>query len=235
MPPLGPIAYTPKFQHLDWVDNVDRVQAGGDHGFNLEFHNLEQEFAALYATILHADAVKQDVDTNMGQVKAQVVDIYTKLAALGTVVTAPVTLGLPPVLLPFRQTVPQWSAVLWRSQTGGGTPLGTYVERPSGTQDQAHGVVPLSLPKGVKLVQLRVLGEMTGGTAPVMTAELIEELRAPPYTPKILASTGFGAAVPVLGTPTVHPDLNLYYIIARLTAAGGATVKLRGFELVYQP
>jgi hypothetical protein len=233
MPPLTPITYTPTFQHLDWVDNVDRVQAGGDHGFNIEFHNLEKEFASLYQTILHADAVKQDIETTMGQVKTQITDIYSKLAALGTVVTAPVTLGLPPVLLPFRPLVPQWSGVLWRSQVGP-TPAGTYVERP-GTQDQAHGVLPLSLPKGVKLVQLQALGEMTGGTAPLMTVELIEELRAAPYTPTTLASVGFGAPVPIAGTPTFKPDLNLYYIIARLTAATGATVKLRGFELVYQP
>ncbi|MFF7534703.1 hypothetical protein ACIP6Q_27750 [Streptomyces bobili] len=39
--------YVPKFSHTDWIDNEDRVQAGGENGFNIRFHNLEAEFAAL--------------------------------------------------------------------------------------------------------------------------------------------------------------------------------------------
>ncbi|WP_199881993.1 hypothetical protein [Streptomyces sp. CB03911] len=39
--------YEPQFAHKDWIDNQDRVQAGGANGINLRFHQLEQEFAAL--------------------------------------------------------------------------------------------------------------------------------------------------------------------------------------------
>ncbi|MEV3912622.1 hypothetical protein [Streptomyces canus] len=39
--------YVPKFSHSDWIDNEDRVQAGGENGFNIRFHKLEAEFAAL--------------------------------------------------------------------------------------------------------------------------------------------------------------------------------------------
>jgi len=39
--------YAPKFTHTDWIDNEDRVQAGGENGFNLRFHKLEAEFATL--------------------------------------------------------------------------------------------------------------------------------------------------------------------------------------------
>jgi hypothetical protein len=46
------VTYTPGFQHADWIDNVDRVQAAGDNGFNVRFHDLEDEFQAL------ADVVK---------------------------------------------------------------------------------------------------------------------------------------------------------------------------------
>lgn len=45
------MAYTRSYSHLDWMDNVDRVRAGGDHGFNAEFHNLEAEFDAIAAAI----------------------------------------------------------------------------------------------------------------------------------------------------------------------------------------
>jgi hypothetical protein len=41
--------YTPSFSHTDWIDNRDRVQAGGDNGFNARFHDLEAEFALLAA------------------------------------------------------------------------------------------------------------------------------------------------------------------------------------------
>jgi hypothetical protein len=45
------MAYTRTYSHLDWMDNVDRVRAGGDHGFNAEFHNLEAEFDAISSAI----------------------------------------------------------------------------------------------------------------------------------------------------------------------------------------
>ncbi|MEV8630892.1 hypothetical protein AB0395_04475 [Streptosporangium sp. NPDC051023] len=41
------VSYTPAFRHTDWVDNVDRVRAAGDNGFNVRFHALEAEFSAL--------------------------------------------------------------------------------------------------------------------------------------------------------------------------------------------
>ncbi|MEU1471680.1 hypothetical protein ABZ434_26100 [Streptomyces sp. NPDC005761] len=39
--------YVPKFIHKDWIDNQDRVRAGGDEGLNNRFHRLEDEFAGL--------------------------------------------------------------------------------------------------------------------------------------------------------------------------------------------
>lgn len=43
--------YTRVYTHQDWTDNVDRVQAGGDHGFNAEFRNIEAEFDAVSSAI----------------------------------------------------------------------------------------------------------------------------------------------------------------------------------------
>ncbi|MFE7509889.1 hypothetical protein [Streptomyces sp. NPDC057540] len=39
--------YKPQFTHKDWIDNQDRVQAGGEDGLNRRFHLLEAEFAGL--------------------------------------------------------------------------------------------------------------------------------------------------------------------------------------------
>jgi hypothetical protein len=41
------ISFTRAFQHEDWVDNVDRVQAAGDNGFNERFHGIEADFDSL--------------------------------------------------------------------------------------------------------------------------------------------------------------------------------------------
>ena len=56
---MAVISYIPGFQHQDWIDNVDRVQAGGDNGFNLRFHALEAEFNRLAGVITQLNAALQ--------------------------------------------------------------------------------------------------------------------------------------------------------------------------------
>jgi hypothetical protein len=52
------VNYSPSFQHTDWIDNVDRVRAAGDNGFNVRFHALEDEFKLISAVIkLVSDAL----------------------------------------------------------------------------------------------------------------------------------------------------------------------------------
>jgi hypothetical protein len=41
---MADIKYNRTFQHEDWIDNEDVVQAGGEKGFNKKFHDLEAEF-----------------------------------------------------------------------------------------------------------------------------------------------------------------------------------------------
>jgi hypothetical protein len=48
---LSAIDYQPEFQHTDWVDNVSRVKAGGEDGFNRHFHDTEDEFKKLSDTV----------------------------------------------------------------------------------------------------------------------------------------------------------------------------------------
>jgi hypothetical protein len=47
--------YRPDFTHTDWLDHVDRVQAGGDRGLNTRFHDVEAEFdrVAKHVNALH--------------------------------------------------------------------------------------------------------------------------------------------------------------------------------------
>jgi hypothetical protein len=51
----APTGYTRKFQHQDWVDFVDPVQAGGNNGFNDRFHALESEFDLIATAISSVD------------------------------------------------------------------------------------------------------------------------------------------------------------------------------------
>lgn len=41
---MADITYARTFEHEDWIDNEDVVQAGGDKGFNKKFHDIEVEF-----------------------------------------------------------------------------------------------------------------------------------------------------------------------------------------------
>src|SRR5450755_2536477 len=52
---LSPSGYTRQFQHTDWIDFVDPVQAGGSNGFNERFHALESEFDSIASAITSVD------------------------------------------------------------------------------------------------------------------------------------------------------------------------------------
>lgn len=51
----APTGYTRHFQHQDWIDFVDPVQAGGNNGFNQRFHALESEFDLISVAITSVD------------------------------------------------------------------------------------------------------------------------------------------------------------------------------------
>jgi hypothetical protein len=48
---MADISYSRTFQHVDWIDNEDVVQAGGEKGFNQKFHDLEAELDKLSAVV----------------------------------------------------------------------------------------------------------------------------------------------------------------------------------------
>jgi hypothetical protein len=53
---VTPTGYTRQFQHTDWIDFVDPVQAGGNNGFNERFHALESEFDLISGAITSVDS-----------------------------------------------------------------------------------------------------------------------------------------------------------------------------------
>jgi hypothetical protein len=55
------IAYTRTYAHSDWIDNEDVVQAGGEKGFNQEFHSVEGELDAISATFATTKTIVNNI------------------------------------------------------------------------------------------------------------------------------------------------------------------------------
>jgi hypothetical protein len=50
------VAYNRTYQHQDWIDGQDIVQAGSERGFNAEFHALEAEFDKITGVVTALNA-----------------------------------------------------------------------------------------------------------------------------------------------------------------------------------
>jgi hypothetical protein len=53
------VSFTPTFQHTDYVDNRDRVQAGGPNGFNARFRALQADLGKLSKVITDVNSALQ--------------------------------------------------------------------------------------------------------------------------------------------------------------------------------
>ncbi len=85
---MADVSFTPTFKHTPWVDNRDRVQAGGPNGFNARFAALESDLQNLAGVVTEIDGV---LDT-LGEGPAAVEHVLT----------------LPPMLSPTTSSAP-WS------------------------------------------------------------------------------------------------------------------------------
>lgn len=56
---MASVSFTPTFQHTDYVDNRDRVQAGGPNGFNARFRALQDDLGKLSEVITQVDGALQ--------------------------------------------------------------------------------------------------------------------------------------------------------------------------------
>ena len=68
MPPPYAVSFSPAFQHEEWVDNQDRVQAGGSNGFNVRFNLLKADL--------------DDVSSAVGEVNTALNELAQAPAAL---------------------------------------------------------------------------------------------------------------------------------------------------------
>lgn len=58
---MADISYTRTFNHADWIDNKDVVQAAGENGFNQKFHGLESEFDKISTTFGQASTAINNI------------------------------------------------------------------------------------------------------------------------------------------------------------------------------
>jgi hypothetical protein len=184
------IHYDPTFQHTDWVDNVDRIVAGGPKGFNIRLDAIQSDLQQL-------STVVGQIDTALDQIKAAVPP--TAKGAHQLIV--PVTLvSLPGV--------------------GGGTGLFYDFNgeaHPNGGSGGGAGVMGVDLPQGAQLTAFRAVGRFAGATTFSVTfgrASLGDVTKAPDTLALINQQTSgltnpYDLTVPVTSTfATV--DLNSF-------------------------
>jgi hypothetical protein len=55
------VRFTPTFTHTPWVDNRDRVQAGGPNGFNIRFAQLQSDLQTLAGVVTTIDTTLDEL------------------------------------------------------------------------------------------------------------------------------------------------------------------------------
>jgi hypothetical protein len=60
---MADVSFTPTFHHTNYVDNRDRVQAGGPNGFNVRFAAIEADLITLSDVVADVDAVLDSLGT----------------------------------------------------------------------------------------------------------------------------------------------------------------------------
>ena len=63
------ITYDPSFEHRNWLDNEDIVQAGGENGMNKRFIDLRADLDAISATFTTANQEVDDLSTRIDAVE----------------------------------------------------------------------------------------------------------------------------------------------------------------------
>jgi hypothetical protein len=197
--------YELQFGHKDWIDNQDRVQAGGEDGLNDRFHRLEAEFAGL------ADN--------------QINPIIEALAK------RPTHLTLIPALIPYRKpganaTEPAWNQNVdgvEKPQTIGEAHGFMNVVLPDGAQVTSLLMTGLKPPSATgtlrTVLKARHFANEGAGSVDLITAEQLGVAAAP---------TG-GEAV------TVTNATQRYSLLVEVTGAGASDViKVFCVQLTYQ-
>lgn len=203
---MADVSFTPTFHHTNYVDNRDRVQAGGPNGFNVRFSAIEADLITLADVVSAVDAV---------------------LGSLGTPAATQHTLSLSPSL-----TVVAGSGA-WAHDAAGyayrNGPLTTLagvqpVPVPNGAtlvsfrvvgQNSGTGSLRISLLRGRLLSAVAPADRIARITGDVNPFDRIEN-----------ADLAFAA---------VDTTRFRYFVLATLDGAGAADdVTLSGFQIIYK-
>jgi hypothetical protein len=198
------ISYTSDFKHTDWIDNVTRVKAGGEDGFNDHFHRIEDEFKKLSGVVTE---IKGAMDL-LGQKPP----------------AKPITVTLTPVLATTGPAGWEHVAGSARKPTGAGSAAGTMsVDLPDGVTVQTLRVIGENGGAGVLVVQLRRQKlEAAAASEPVIgvtgSGGVFDSKNVPQDPTRALVDT----------------DLFRYFITASVNGAAGTdVVRLDGFQITH--
>ncbi|MCD0449201.1 hypothetical protein LO762_08370 [Actinocorallia sp. API 0066] len=111
--------YTPEFQHTDWVDNVDKVRAAGDNGFNSRFRAIEEEFHRISKAVaaLGTTPTPQPVNLTLTPTLTTLTDPWNHTYGGAIRTDGEAASGMMPVTLP-QGAVIQALRVCGRKQQG---------------------------------------------------------------------------------------------------------------------
>lgn len=204
---MADVSFTPTFTHTPWVDNKDRVQAGGANGFNVRFSSLENDLQTL-------SAVVSDIDTALDA-----------LAAGAGPVSHLITMA-PPILLRIGDATSQY----WTQDVDGSS-------IPSPQHSNADGIMPVSVPNGATLAQFAVKGSFSGagGLEVDFLRRAIDGSGAATLLASVVVGVTAGNAATMSGAVAVADVANFYYFVRATVAGAGASTNARlfGLQLTY--
>ncbi|WP_030241790.1 hypothetical protein [Streptomyces sp. NRRL S-350] len=212
------ISFTPTFQHTDWVDNRDRVQAAGQNGFNNRFNAVEADLKNLSAVVGTIDQA------------------ITALSAHPT--TAPKTISLSPLLTPALPSAasPQPSPAGWSIDSTTG-----IAQKPPGLSGSFAGVMNVVLPGGAVVQSLRITATNSSTVARFSVSlnriPLVVTSSTVPDTlvRSVISTSPFDVTA---NTSAAFSQVDVshfrYYLVAGVDSAVAADViTLGGFQITY--
>jgi hypothetical protein len=170
---MADVSYTPTFHHTDWLDRLDRVEAGGPNGFNVRFRAIEHDLRGLTTVVA------------------------TIAAKLNQIHTPPAPTPGQDRRLSFT---PRLNIVVDGDDPFPWSPdqLGQMTGRAEGPT-RSHGLLNLALPDRARLTTIGFRATITGpaGGAPVLVVTLYRvalQLTAQPSTRELVGTVSTGDA-----------------------------------------
>jgi hypothetical protein len=196
--------YVPGFSHVDWIDNVDRVQAAGEKGLNIRFHALETEFANL---------ARDQINPLIGALSRPAVKL-TLIPAL----TAYADLAANQVKTGWLQGVDHVRKLNQQTEAHGtmsiALPLGTQIKSLQVTGSKPSGTLAVVLQ--------RHKFDNSEGSQAVITATDVNQVFTPPPPP----------SPPELSV--VAADYRYYLGVDLTGATGTDSVQIFSIQVIYQ-